>query len=61
MNTMLNSSILYASETYHNLKETQLYLTLGQIPACFSIIKIRMPFLKYILDEDDDDILGLKF
>ena len=79
MNTMLRSSKLYASETYHNLKETQLreierieesfmrkllntsmgcpitqlYLTLGQIPARFSIMKIRMSFLKYILGEDD--------
>ena len=37
---------------------TQLYLTLGQIPARFSIMKIRMSFLKYILDEDDDSMIS---
>ena len=83
MNSMLRSSILYASETYHNLKEkelreierieeqfmrkllntskgcpiTQLYLTLGQIPARFAIIRIRLTFLKYILNEDQESMI----
>ena len=76
MNSMLRSSILYAAETYYDLKEkelraierieemfmrkllktskgcpiVQLYLTLGQVPARFAIMKIRLMFLKYILD-----------
>ena len=83
MNTMLRSSILYASETYHNLKEnqvreierieenfmrkllntsrgcpiTQLYLTLGQIPARFAMMRIRLSFLRYILNEDEDSAI----
>ena len=78
MNAILRSSILYASETYYNLKEieirqlerieenfmrqllktkkscpiTQIYTELGQIPARFDIIKLRLLFLKYILDQD---------
>ena len=36
----------------------QLYLTLGQIPARFSMMKIRMSFLKYILDEDDKSLIS---
>ena len=84
MNSMLRSSILYASETYHDLKEselreierieetfmrrllntskgcpiTQLYLTLGQIPARFAIMKIRLSFLKYILNEDENGMIS---
>jgi hypothetical protein len=84
---MLRSSILYAAETYYDLKEkelreierieetfmrkllktskgcpiTQLYLTLGQIPARFAIKKMRLLFLKYILHEDDNSMINRVF
>ena len=80
---MLRSSILYASETYYNLKETelrqierieenymrqllktnrgchisQIYLELGQIPACFDIFEIRLYFLKDILNQEEDSLM----
>ena len=83
MNAMLRSSILYACETYYNLKEgeirqlerieeqfmrellktsqgcpiVQLYLELGQTPARFEIIKIRLLFLKYILDQNPSSMI----
>jgi hypothetical protein len=83
LNVMLRSSILYASETYYNLKENeirslerieesfmrqllktskgcpivQLYLELGQIPARFDILKLRLFYLKYILDQTEDSLL----
>ena len=83
MNAMLRSSILYACETYYNLKEgeirqlerieeqflrellktskgcpvIQLYLELGQIPARFEIIKIRLLYLKYILDQNPSSMI----
>ena len=83
MNSMLRGSILYAAETYHNLKENelrelerieenfmrkllktskgcpivQLYLTLGQIPARFAIMRIRLSFLHYILNEDEESMI----
>ena len=83
MNTMLRSSILYACETYYNLKENeirqlerieegfmrellktsrgcpivQLYQELGQIPARFEIYKIRLLYLKYILNQDPESML----
>ena len=79
MNVMLRSSILYASETYFDLKEkevrqlerieesfmrqllkttkgcpiNQLYTELGQIPARFDILKLKLNFLKYILHGKD--------
>ena len=78
LNLILRSSILYGSETYYNLKEselrtlerieesymrqligttkgcpiTQLYLELGHSPARFGIMKIRLYFLKTILEQD---------
>ena len=78
MKALLRSSILYACETYYDLKEsevrqlerieegflrellktgrgcpiTQLYLEVGLIPARYEIIKIRLLFLKYILDQN---------
>ena len=87
MNSMLRSSILYAAETYYDLKEkelrkierieetfmrkllktskgcpiTQLYLTLGQIPARFAIKKMRLLFLKYILHQDDNSMINRVF
>ena len=83
MNVMLRSSILYASETYYNLKETeirqlerieesymrqllkttkgcpinQIYLELGQTPARYDIYKLRLFFLKYILDQEKDSLI----
>ena len=36
---------------------TQLYLTLGQIPARFPIMKMRLLFLKYILNEDENSMI----
>ena len=80
---MLRSSILYASETYYNLKENeirilerieesfmrqllkttkgcpivQLYMELGLAPARFDILKIRLFFLKYILDKEEESTI----
>ena len=36
---------------------TQSYLTLGQIPAQFAMMRIRLAFLKYFLNEDEDSII----
>ena len=84
MNVMLRSSILWASESYYNLKEqemrqierieenfmrqllktkkscpiNQLYTELGQVPARFDIMKLRIFFLKYILDQDPQSSLS---
>ena len=84
MNSMLRSSILYAAETYYDLKEkelreierieetfmrkllntpkgcpnVQLYLTLGHVPARFAIMKMRLAFLKYILNEDENSMIS---
>ena len=83
LNVMLRSSILYASETYYNLKEiemrqierieegymrqllktsrgcpiAQIYLELGQVPARFDIFKLRLFFLKYILNQEEDGLI----
>jgi hypothetical protein len=83
MNIMLRSSILYACETYYNLKETeirqierieesfmrqllktkrgcpikQMYLELGQIPARFDILKLRLFFMKYILSQEENSLI----
>ena len=35
----------------------QLYLEIGQAPARFEIQKMRLLYLKYILDEEEDSIL----
>ena len=84
MNAMLRSSILYACETYYDLKEsevrqlerieeqflrellktgkgcpiTQLYLEVGQMPARSIIIKTRLLFLKYILNQSQDSMIN---
>ena len=83
MNSMLRSSILYAAETYYNLKEqelreierieegflrklmktskncpiAQLYLSLGIMPARFQIMKMRLMFLKDIMDEKENSLV----
>ena len=83
LNVTLRRSILYACETYYNLKEnevrqierieesymrqllkttkgcpiTQMYLELGQTPARFDIFKLRLLFLKYILDQESDSLI----
>ena len=83
MQTMLRTSILYASETYYNLKENELrsierieetylrqlistrrfctismlYLEFGVWPARFEIIRMRLLFLKYILNQDEKSTL----
>ena len=80
---MLRTSILFACETYYNLKENevrhlerieesymrklletskgcpiiQLYLELGHIPARFDIMKQRLFFLKYILNQDTESMI----
>ena len=36
----------------------QLYLELGQVPARFDIIKLRLYFLKYILQQDPGSTLS---
>ena len=87
MNVMLRSSILYACETYYNLKEAeirqierieesfmrqlikttkgcpinQIYLELGQPPARYDIYKLRMFFLKYILDQEEESTIYKMF
>ena len=76
-------SLLYASETYYNLKENELrsierieetylrqlistrrfctismlYLEFGVWPARFEIIRMRLLFLKYILNQDEKSTL----
>ena len=83
MNCMLRSSILYAAETYYDLKEnqlreierieegflrrllktsrgcpiSQLYFSVGQIPARFEIMKMRIMFLWDILNEDEESTI----
>ena len=83
LNVTLRSSILYACETYYELKEseirqlerieesymrqllkttkgcpiTQIYLDLGQIPARFYIYKMRLLFLKHILNQKSDSLI----
>ena len=83
MLSMLRPSILYASEMYYNLKETeirhlekieenflrkimktgkgcpisQLYLKMGVYPARFEILKLRLLFLKYILDQNENSLV----
>ena len=83
MNCMLRSSILYAADTYYDLKETelrelerieevflrkllktsrgcpiaQLYLSVGQFPARFEIMKMRLMFMKYILNQDEESLI----
>ena len=80
MNSILRGNILYASDMYYNLKETEirqierieeeflrkllkttkgcpiksLYLEIGQTPARFEIMKMRLLFLKYILEQPED-------
>ena len=84
---MVRSSILYASEMYYDLKETevrqlerieegylrkvlnttkgcpiiQLYLAVGHTPARFEIQKMRLLYLKYILEEDESSLLSKFF
>ena len=79
MNSILRGSILYASDMYYNLKETELrqierieevflrklfktssgcpitslYLEIGQTPARFVIMKMRLLYLKYILEQPE--------
>ena len=86
LHIMLRSSILYACETYYNLKENemrqierieetymrqllktrkgcpikQMYLELGFYPARFDIYKLRLFFLKDILNQNQDSMM-LKF
>ena len=87
LNVMVRSSILYASEMYYDLKETevrqlerieegylrkvlnttkgcpiiQLYLAVGHTPARFEIQKMRLLYLKYILEEDESSLLSKFF
>ena len=83
MNVMVRSSLLYACDTYYNLKETEvrqierieecflrkilntskgcpiteLYFSVGHIPARFEIQKMRLLFLQYILQQDEESLL----
>ena len=83
LNVMLRSSIVYASETYFKLKETelrqierieenylrqllktsrgcpiyQINLELGQIPTRFDIFKLRLYFLKDILNQEEYSLM----
>ena len=87
MNVMIRSSILYASEMYIELKESeirqlerieegfmrkvfnttkgcpivQLYLSLGHVPARYEIKKIKLLFMKYILEEEEDSLIKKMF
>ena len=80
---ILRSSILYACETFYNIKETevrqlerieemflrkifktskgcplaQLYLETGHYPARFAIMKCRLSFLKYLLEENPNSLI----
>ena len=83
MNVMLRSSILYGSDMYYNLKESelrqlerieefylrkvlkttkgcpiaQMYLQLRQYRARFEVKKLRLLYLKYILEQNEDSKL----
>ena len=83
MKTMLRTSILYASETYYNLKENEyrsierieesflrqlistrrfckislLYLEFGLWPARFEMKRLRLLFLQYILNQDENSTI----
>ena len=83
MNVMVRSSLLYACDTYYNLKETEvrqierieecflrkilntskgcpiteLYFSVGHTPARFEIQKMRLLFLQYILQQDEESLL----
>ena len=83
LNVMLRSSILYACETYYDLKEleirqlerieetflrklfktsrgcpiSQLYLEAGHIPARYEAKRMRLLFLKYILNENPESLI----
>ena len=87
MNVMLRGTILYAADTYYNLKETEmrqierieeeymrkilrttrgcpivsLYLSLGQIPARFVIQKMRLMYMKYILEQPAESSISRIF
>ena len=39
----------------------QLYFELGQIPARFEILKLRLLFLKYILDQEEESLINKFF
>jgi hypothetical protein len=39
----------------------QLYLAIGHTPACFEIQKMRLLYLKYILEEDESSLLSKFF
>ena len=84
LNVMLRSSILYACETYYNLKEfevrqlerleenflrklfkttrgcpiSQLYLEAGHTPARYEAKRMRLLFLKYILNEKSESMIN---
>ena len=45
------------SKTTKGCPITQLYLEIGQIPARFEIQKMRLLYLKCILEESDDSLL----
>ena len=36
---------------------TQLYLEMGQVPARFEVQKMRLLYLKYILEENEESLL----
>ena len=40
---------------------SQMYLSLGQIPARFEIIKMRLLYLKYILEQNEESLLSKFF
>ena len=87
MNSVLRGSILYESDMYYNLKESelrelekieedylrkvfkttkgcpisQIYLEIGQTPARFEIQKLRLLFLKTILEESEQSLLSRFF
>ena len=63
MNTMLRQLERIEEGFLRELLKTpiaQLYLEVGQIPARFEIIKIRLLFLKSILNQSEDSLV-LKF
>ena len=42
-------------------KNSQIYLELGQAPARFDIFKLRLLFLKYILNQEQDSLIYKMF
>ena len=55
------SNVRQIFKTFRGCPISQLYLEVGQTPACFQIQKFILLFLKYILQQDEKDTLKTFF